>query len=55
MNKIIALLTISLLISINIDIPRHNKTQVAKDFKAYGTIEFGDSKEFVITKLYRSA
>ncbi len=51
MNKIIALLTISILISVDIDIPRYSKSQETKDFKAYGTIEFGDSKEFILTKL----
>lgn len=52
MNKIITLLiiTASLLISIDIDIPRFTKAEPIRDLKAYGTIEFGDSKDFVQTK-----
>ena len=36
--------------SIDIDIPRFNKEEPIKDLKAYGTIEFGDSKQFIQTK-----
>tara|TARA_B110000263_G_C15228274_1_gene473302 strand:+ start:230 stop:814 length:585 start_codon:yes stop_codon:yes gene_type:complete len=51
MNKIIILLlTASLLISLDIDIPRFSKEEPIKDLKAYGTIEFGDSKKFIQTK-----
>ena len=52
MNKIIMLLLISsLLKSIDIDMPRFNTIKPETNYKAYGSIEFGDSKNFVKTKL----
>jgi len=51
MNKIIILLlAASLLISIDIEIPKFDKEEPIQDLKAYGSIEFGDSKKFVQTK-----
>jgi len=39
------------LFSIEIEIPRFKRNEISKDFKAYGTIEFGDSKQFIQSKL----
>ena len=39
------------LFSIEIEIPRFARNETSKDFKAYGTIEFGDSKQFIQSKL----
>lgn len=37
--------------SVDLEIPRFVKPEVSKDLKAYGTIEFGDSKQFIQSKL----
>jgi len=55
MNKlIICLLTLSFLCPTEIDIPKAPKQESPEDIKAYGTIDFGDSKEYIQSKLKKN-
>ena len=49
MNKLNIFLLLSLLISADIDLPKN--AGLPSNIKAYGTIDFGDSKETVLSKL----
>ena len=55
MNKlIICLLTLSFLCPTEIDVPKAPKQESPEDIKAYGTIDFGDSKEYIQSKLKKN-
>ena len=52
MNKLIIFLLISFLLpSREIDLPKTYEQGPSKDIKAYGSINFGDSKEYIQSKL----